>query len=201
MKIVRETKIFQGLVLRSFPYGDSDLILKIITDTSGKVGVIARRARESRKRTGVGTPDLFDQGTIQVTVSSGSLLTLKEFTLNESFRPKCDYIDGVTCASVLAETADSLIPENTDCGDSPFRILKLSLEALSEATSRKTALRATFMGIANLLIDSGFLPEQSKPSPTSNGLRELLDLVERATEKKLVTKSSVAQMLELLKGA
>lgn len=92
-----------ALVLRSFPYGDTSLILRFYTQELGLVGAIAKGIRKRGSRGG-GAPATFARGTLTVYVKPGrDLHTMKDFD-PERVRRKLS-LDPVrfAAASVLGE--------------------------------------------------------------------------------------------------
>ena len=71
-----------GVILRRLEYGDSDLILSLITRDKGKISVIAKSAKKSTKRFG-GLLELFSLLDIVCTTGKGKgLAVLQEASLN-----------------------------------------------------------------------------------------------------------------------
>ncbi len=92
-----------AILLRSYPYSESSLILRFFTPDLGIVGVMARGARSRRR--GAGTPlDTFAEGALTLYVRAGrDLQTLKEFSVTESHRALAGHLVRFAGASVVAD--------------------------------------------------------------------------------------------------
>lgn len=184
-----------ALVLRIRPYRDSDIIAHILTPSLGKVSVIARHARGSRKRF-PSSLDLFDRGSARLARERNGALSVKEFSPSHSLQKiRCD-LDKLTLASLLCEAFDLILQEESaDDSQEVFEILDLSLNAIDEAADLKGSLRAVFVALSSLTKHAGIL-DLSESQPGSRGLHTILDSIERFTERRLATRSTLAPMLK-----
>lgn len=189
-----------ALVLRIRPYRDSDIIAHILTPSLGKVSVIARHARGSRKRF-PSSLDLFDRGSARLARERNGALSVKEFSPSHSLQKiRCD-LDKLTLASLLCETFDLILQEESaDDSQGVFEILDLSLNAIDEAADLKGSLRAVFVALSSLTKHAGIL-DLSESQPGSRGLQMILDSIERFTERKLATRSTLTPMLKKIAAA
>ncbi|MBS3758838.1 MAG: DNA repair protein RecO [Desulfobacterales bacterium] len=74
-----------GILLRRIEYGDHDLILTLLTQDYGKISMIAKFARKSRKRF-PGTLELFSEITlVGVSPRKGGMPVLQEAALKQPF--------------------------------------------------------------------------------------------------------------------
>ena len=139
-----------ALVLRVYPFRDNDLMAHLLTPSIGKISVVARHARGSRKRF-PSSLDIFDRGTARLTVEKSGAFGVKEFTPSHSLTRVRYDLDKLTLASLLCEAFDVVIPDEGEV-TSPrmFEVLDLSLNAIDESPDVKGALRATFIGLASL---------------------------------------------------
>ena len=184
-----------ALVLRIRPFRESDIIAHILTPTLGKVSVIARHARGSRKRF-PSSLDLFDRGSARLARERNGALGVKEFTPSHSLQKVRADLDKLTLASLLCETFDLILQEESaDDSREVFEILDLSLNAIDEAPDLKGSLRAVYVALASLTKHAGIL-DLSEGQPGSKGLSILLDAIERFTERKLATRSTLGPMLK-----
>lgn len=186
-----------ALVLRITPYRDSDIIAHLLTPSLGKISAIARHARHSRKRF-PSSLDLFDRGTARLSRERNGAFGVKEFTPSHSLKRIRDNLDKLTLASLLCETFDLLLHEQS--GDDlreVFEILDLSLNAIDEATDLKGSLRAVYVALASLTRHAGIIDLAEAP-PGSKALATLLDAIERFTERRLATRSALDPMLKKL---
>lgn len=92
-----------AVVLRSFPYGETSLILRFYTLDAGVMGVMAKGARKRGSR-GSGTPETFTTGVLTVYVKeSRDLQTMKDFAPEKARRSLGGDLRRFAGASVLAE--------------------------------------------------------------------------------------------------
>lgn len=184
-----------ALVLRITPYRDSDIIAHILTPSLGKLSVLARHARGSRKRF-PSSLDLFDRGSARLTRERNGAFGLKEFTPSHSLKRVRDDLDKLTLASLLCETFDLLLHEESgDNSQQVFEILDLSLNAIDEASDLKGCLRAVYVALSSLTRHAGIIDLADAP-PGSKALATLLDAIERFTERRLATRSTLGPMLK-----
>lgn len=186
-----------ALVLRITPYRDSDIIAHLLTPTLGKISVIARHARGSRKRF-PSSLDLFDRGTARLSRERSGAFGVKEFTPSHSLKTVRHDLDKLTLASMLCEVFDLLLHEESgDDSREVFEILDLSLNAIDEASDLKGSLRAVYVALSSLARHAGIIDLADAP-PGSKALATLLDAVERFTERRLATRSALAPMMTKL---
>lgn len=189
-----------ALVLRVTPFRESDLIGHLLTPTMGKISVIARHARGSRKRF-PSSLDLFDRGIARLTVEKSGALGIKEFTPSHSLVKIRYDLDKLTLASLLCEAFDLVIQEEEGVvAPKMFEVLDLSLNAIEEAEDLRGSLRATFIALASLTQTSG-IADVSAAAPSSHAFRHLLDSIEHFCERRLMTRSTVMESLKRLAPA
>ncbi len=184
-----------ALVLRIYPFRDNDLMAHLLTPSIGKISVVARHARGSRKRF-PSSLDIFDRGTARLTVEKSGAFGVKEFTPSHSLTRVRYDLDKLTLASLLCEAFDVVIPDEGEV-TSPrmFEVLDLSLNAIDESPDVKGALRATFIGLASLAQESG-IADIATDAPGSRALMMVLDAIERFTERRLMTKASLKDTIK-----
>lgn len=198
LKRGQETTV-PAIVLRVTPFRESDLIGHLLTPTMGKISVIARHARGSRKRF-PSSLDLFDRGSARLTVEKSGALGVKEFSPSHSLVRIRHDLDKLTLASLLCEAFDLVVPEHGGHATPHlFEILDLSLNAVDEAADVKGCLRATFIALASLTQDSG-IADVSTATPGSRALAGLLDTIERFYERRLMTRSSLGPIIKRAAG-
>ncbi|HEY2408029.1 MAG TPA: DNA repair protein RecO [Polyangiaceae bacterium] len=73
-----ETRTAQALLLRRVDYGDSDLILTLLTDAQGRISALARGARKSQKRFGGALEPMHTLGVRYDERAAAELVTLRE---------------------------------------------------------------------------------------------------------------------------
>jgi DNA repair protein RecO len=189
-----------AIVLRVYPFRDHDLMGHLLTPSMGKISVIARHARGSRKRF-PSSLDIFDRGTARLTVERSGAFGIKEFTPSHSLTRVRYDLDKLTLASVVCESFDIVIPDEGEL-TSPkmFELVDLSLNAIDEAADVRGALRATFIALATLTKESG-IADISTESPGSRSLYATLDAIERFTERRLLSRSALADTVKKVAAA
>ena len=198
LKRGQETTV-PAIVLRVTPFRESDLIGHLLTPSMGKISVIARHARGSRKRF-PSSLDLFDRGSARLTVEKSGALGVKEFSPSHSLVRIRHDLDKLTLASLLCEAFDLVVPEHGGHATPHlFEILDLSLNAVDEAADVRGCLRATFIALASLTQDSG-IADVSTVTPGSRALAGLLDTIERFCERRLMTRSALGPIIKRAAG-
>lgn len=193
------TWVHMGLVISAFPYGENDLILKVILQEEGKATLYARRARNSKKR--FGSPfDLFDSGHFGYRQSRGSIFELEHFSSLKSYRSLREDLVKLSVASTLCEASDILTLEH-HANPFIFNCLERALTCIEEATDARTSLRACFGALCDLLEDSGYSAPHEFGEPTKHNLMRVMHRIEQCAERQLKTKQSLTATIELLKRA
>ena len=184
-----------AIVLRARPFRDSDLMAQILTPSMGKVSVIGRHARGSKKRF-PSSLDLFDRGIARLAREKSGAICVKEFTPSHSLVKLRGSLEKLTLASLLCESFDLVLQENSgeDSVDI-FEVLDLSLNAIDEASDLRTALRATLVAIVTLTKREGIIDLSAHPAG-SRVLNAALDAIERFAERKLQTRGVVNDLVE-----
>jgi len=194
-----EESTVSAIVLRVIPFRDSDLMAHLLTPDMGKISAIARHARGSRKRF-PSSLDLFDRGSARLVVERNGALGVKEFTPSHSLAKIRYDLDKLTLASLLCEAFDLVIPEDGGLAiPRLFEVLDLSLNAIDESSELKSILRATCIALASLTQESG-IADLSAATPGSRALSTALDAIERFCERRLMTRSSVAEIVRRAAG-
>lgn len=103
-----------AVILRMTEYGDRDLIVVMLTESSGRVDVIARGAKGSKRFSGhLGLFYVVDF--LAQSRSTGALATLKEVRVIRGFIGLSQHLERLATASVLAESfVKSSVSEETD---------------------------------------------------------------------------------------
>lgn len=186
-----------AIVLRARPYRDSDLMAQLLTPTLGKISVIGRHARGSKRRF-PSSLDLFDRGTARIARDRKGGLSIKEFTPSHSLIRLRGDLDKLTLASLLCESFDLVLQEDSGSGQAQlFEVLDLALNAIEEAGDLRTSLRASVVALHSLVGREG-IADLSTHTPGSRMLKSILDAIEDFTERRLLTRSAVASLVERL---
>jgi DNA repair protein RecO (recombination protein O) len=155
-------RVSESIVLRSYPFGEADLVVSFFTRDQGKLRGMAKRARRPKSPFGSGLERLS-----QVTMSyfqreTRELVNLDSCELVHSqFGLMSDYAAGVAL-DYLAEVSEQLLPP-AEPNERFFRLLGAVLEHLRSrhAVSEQAAAVWRVVGYFSLWAVrlSGFLPD------------------------------------------
>lgn len=146
-----------AILLRKIEFGDHDFIISFLSQTRGKVSVIAKNAKQSVKRFS-GALDLFSLNSIQCTFpkkKKDALTILSRADLENGFANiRCDVFK-TTYASFWSELIHFWLEEGRVVND-VYELLKFSLEALDTGSVEKEVLNLLFQ--IRFISMSGFSP-------------------------------------------
>jgi len=184
-----------SIVLRTFPFGDNDLILRVLSSDEGKISVFSKNARKSTRRAKF-RADIFDNGILTAELGSGEMYKLVEFEPVENMSGLSADLDKCLVASCLLEIADFISHEGDESSPQQFLILENGLNAIKEAKSCKECLRALYLSIQEFLCLAGLLPSNILAlSPGSSGLSRMFSIIEDYRTKPLQTVSSLSPLI------
>ncbi|MBX7137718.1 MAG: DNA repair protein RecO [Oligoflexia bacterium] len=187
----------EGIVIRTFPSGESDLVLRILSSQEGKLSAIAKYARSSKRRFSTNL-DLFDHGAFEIKRGRGSLAILQSFSPLPAWRGLREDLDKFALANLICESFDLLIKEGNPDGAEFYEILALGLAALNESSDLKGALRASHLALASLLKVSGFHSDAETAQPSMKSFLRLMDWIERSAETPMKCRAVVEELLQRL---
>ncbi|MCC6640276.1 MAG: DNA repair protein RecO [Deltaproteobacteria bacterium] len=148
----------EALVLRVVEFGESDLILHLLTPETSRLTAIARHARRSRKRF-AGTLDLFNRLRITAVRRSGSAMArLEQATLVESLAELRRDTARFALGCYLLELLGRLAPEGGARADSR-RLFAFTLSALRALDARSPDARLRVLLELRALDALGLRPE------------------------------------------
>ena len=188
-----------GIIVRSYPSGDNNLVIRVISAHHGKICFFASHARRSHKR--FGGLDLFDHGTFYYLDSDRGLAKLKEFKSKSAFPNLRTSYDRIVCAEVLAESLDLFTPENDHNATDNYLILHQGLSGLETAADLKAQLKVLYQTLFSLLKSSGVLPQRNLELASAKNLLVLLSCIEQHGGKALATKLEIMRLLRELKNS
>ncbi len=193
---MEEFQPFIGIVLRTFPFGESDLILRVLSAKTGKRSVLARGVRKEKAKFSVAF-DIFDAGEFTTKKGKGSLEVLVHFTPHKSLSLLRSDLDRFVTSSCIVEAFDNLTHENDeDEALEIYETLGLSLRAIEEAKDVKEMLRSVYLAISTLLRSVGFAAIDESKTPSLKNLELLLDATEHHSEKELKSKTAIKEVLQ-----
>ncbi|MGI6525573.1 MAG: DNA repair protein RecO [Bdellovibrionota bacterium] len=188
----------EGIIIRLFAYRDSDLIVRIISPTSGKTSLFAPRARKGGGNKANSSIDILDWGIFETRVGKGDLPILKSFRPRSSFPRIREDFEKLLLATLICEAFDVGLPEDA-YGDNKtiFTNVLSTLNKIDSASSIKDALRATYFLITDLLKENGIL--DSVTAPSSHALLRHLKQLEQYSGRTITTKEQLSLVFEQLK--
>jgi len=149
--------VTDAILLRKIEYGDHDFIISFLTESKGKISVIAKNAKKSIKRFS-GALDLFSVNHIQCTFpqkKKDGLIILSQTDLENGFANIRYDVFHTAYASYWAELMHFWLEENKQ-QSGLYHLLLFSLDALNKAVLSKEVI-SLFFQIRFMRI-SGFFP-------------------------------------------
>jgi DNA repair protein RecO (recombination protein O) len=143
-----------AILLRRVDFGEDDLILTVFSPTCGKISLMAKSARKSRKRF-CGALDLFSVSRMVCTNGKGRLAILQEATVEHPFSQIRAHFKKTAYASYFAEIINNWMePDVAQPG--VFELLYQVLDRLDRSDLPDDLLSIAFQ--MTLMIISGFSP-------------------------------------------
>lgn len=149
-----------AIVLHAFSYLETSRILRLLTRDAGVQSVLARGARNSRKRFGSAL-DLFAEGSAELQLKPGrDLHTLTSFDVTRSRPGLASDLSRFATAAALAECVGRVVHDEAAPG--VFDVVAAGLDAISEAESDlrdpQAAISAGLGALWMLVAAVGFAP-------------------------------------------
>ena len=147
--------VTEALVLHAFDYLETSRIIRLMTRDAGVQSVIARGARNSRKRFGSAV-DLFAQGTAEIHIRPNrELHALGSFEVTRARAGFALDVGRFTAGSMIAELA--LRTSSDEPAPGLFDAVELALDRLSVAPADET-IDAALSGAWHIIATLGFTP-------------------------------------------
>jgi DNA repair protein RecO (recombination protein O) len=131
----------QGIVLRSYPFGDADRVVVILSPNRGKIRTVAKGVRKTKSRFG-GRLEPFTHVDL-VLYEGRNLDTITQVAMLEPFPRLRTDLDAVVAAGTMVEAADAVAQED-ETSIRLFLLLQRGLKAL-EAGRRGPDLITSFL--------------------------------------------------------
>ncbi|HEY4179703.1 MAG TPA: DNA repair protein RecO [Kofleriaceae bacterium] len=138
----------RGVVLRTTPLRESDLVVNLFTDRFGRVSAVARGARKSKIRF-AGTLSLLILGRYQLSRGRGELWNLEGGEIEREWTQLASDVVAVAHASYVAELVGALMPLEAPEPEALDVVTSL-WDSLSIAGPSPAALRATELALLEL---------------------------------------------------
>ncbi len=146
-----------AILLKKIEYGDHDLIITFLTNTSGKISVIAKNAKKSVKRFS-GALDLFSVHNIQCALpkkNKDGLIVLSQVELEHGFVNIRSDVLKTGYASYWVEIVNHFVEEGK-AQPKLYDLLLFSLDALNSGGIKKEVISLLFQ--IRFMSISGFTP-------------------------------------------
>ena len=131
----------QGIVLRSYPFGEADRVVVLISPNNGKIRTVAKGVRKTKSRFG-GRLEPFTHVDL-VLYEGRNLDTITQVSVIEPFPRLRANLDAVITAGTMVEGADAVAQED-ESSMRLFLLLQRGLRAL-EAGERGANLITSFL--------------------------------------------------------
>jgi DNA repair protein RecO (recombination protein O) len=149
------TLVTEAIVLHAFDYLETSRILRLMTRESGVESVLARAARNSRKRFG-SSLDLFAQGTAEIQIRPGrELQSLLSFDVSRGRAGLATDVGRFTAGAMIAELA--LKTSSDESAPALFDAVESALDRVA-ASSPDATITEALAGAWQIIAALGFAP-------------------------------------------
>lgn len=151
-------RVSESLVIRTYPFGEADLIVSYLTRDQGKLRGVAKRARRPKSSFGAGLERLSHVRMVYYQKENRELTTLDSCELIHSpFSLLANYETGVAL-DYFAELTEEMLPQG-EPNEKHFRLLLAMLDYLHGAKGNPAAIwpATIYFGLWATRL-AGFLP-------------------------------------------
>ncbi len=152
-----------GVVIRETAYKENDKLITILSDTCGKITVLARGVKNISSKN-AGAVQLFCYSEFELVENKGRYV-LKTAISKDGFFGIRDDIEKYTLASYMLDVVSAVTTENAD-ETGTYRLLLNTLYYLSNKNDNLDKIKAAFE--LRLMTESGFMPDLSSCSVCRN---------------------------------
>lgn len=145
----------QAIVLRTYDFGESDKIVSLFTEAFGRLRLIAKGAKRSRKRFGSGLEPFTHIEAFFADREHRGLARLERCQIITAFEQIADDVRRVICGTYMLELVDTLTPERERHAD-VFSLLLFFIPLLTLTTFREELLRFFELRLFTML---GYQPQ------------------------------------------
>ena len=138
----------QGIVLRSFPFGEADKVVVLLSPNNGKLRTVAKGVRKTKSRFG-GRLEPFTHVDL-VLYEGRNLDTITQVSVIEPFHALRQDLDRVVAAGTMVEVADAVAQEN-ESSVRLFLLLQRGLRALDAGPEHPDLLTAFLLKSAEAI--------------------------------------------------
>lgn len=138
----------QGIVLRSYPFGDADRVVVLLSPNHGKIRTVAKGVRKTKSRFG-GRLEPFTHVDL-VLYEGRSLDTITQVAVLEPFPRLREDLDAVVAAGTMVEAADAVAQEG-ETSTRLFLLLQRGLKALEGGQRSQDLITSYLLKLADVV--------------------------------------------------
>ena len=138
----------QGIVLRSYPFGDADRVVVILSPNRGKIRTVAKGVRRTKSRFG-GRLEPFTHVDL-VLYEGRNLDTITQVAVLEPFPRLRTDLDAVVAAGTMVEAADAVAQED-ETSIRLFLLLQRGLKALESGRRGQDLITSYLLKLADVV--------------------------------------------------
>jgi DNA repair protein RecO (recombination protein O) len=138
----------QGIVLRSYPFGDADRVVVLLSPNNGKIRTVAKGIRKTKSRFG-GRLEPFTHVDL-VLYEGRNLDTITQVAIIEPFPRLREDLDAVMAAATMVEAADAVAQED-ESSMRLFLLLHRGLRALEAGEMGPDLLTSFLLKLAEVV--------------------------------------------------
>ncbi len=138
----------QGIVLRSFPFGEADRVVVLLSPSHGKLRAVAKGVRRTKSRFG-GRLEPFCHVDL-VLYEGRNLHTITQVAIIDPYQHLRSNLDRVVAAGTMVEVADAVAQEE-ESSVRLFLLLQRGLRALDAGVSHPDLLTAFLLKAADIV--------------------------------------------------
>ena len=138
----------QGIVLRSYPFGEADRVVILLSPNNGKIRTVAKGVRKTKSRFG-GRLEPFTH--VDLVLYEGRKLdTITQAAILEPFPHLRLDLDAVVAAGTMVEAADAVAQEK-ESSIRLFLLLQRGLKALESGETRQDLITSFLLKLADVV--------------------------------------------------
>ncbi|MDJ0954667.1 MAG: DNA repair protein RecO [Acidimicrobiia bacterium] len=138
----------QGIVLRSFPFGEADKVVVLLSPNNGKLRTVAKGIRKTKSRFG-GRLETFSHVDL-VLYEGRNLDTITQVEMIEAFHSLRADLDRVVTAGAMVEVADAVAQEN-ETSVRLFLLLQRGLKSLDAGPAHPDLISSFLLKAADTI--------------------------------------------------
>jgi DNA repair protein RecO (recombination protein O) len=180
----------QAIVLRSYPFGEADRVVVLLSPNNGKIRTVAKGVRKTKSRFG-GRLEPFTHVDL-ILYEGRNLDTITQVAVLEPFpRLRAD-LDAVIAAGTMVEAADAVAQEE-ESSIRLFLLLQRGLKALEAGERGHDLITSFLLKLAAVLADAELM---SLPSEDVSLSGEAMGIARRFVEYHLDRKLTSLAVME-----